>query len=895
MDKNRPVRVLMLEDSVNDAEIEEAALLSAGLSVECRRVTSRTEFESALESFAPDVVLLDYNLPGFDGRTALELMRQRYSDIPAVVSTGMLGDEAAVELLKAGASDYVLKDRPHRLPSAVKRAIEEGTRRRERIAAQRELEANLVLLRTEHESSPDGILVVDGTGRVISQNRRFVEMWRLPEDLRETISDAETLKFVTRNVNDPDAFAARVAYLYAHPEEKSREEIETMDGRTFDRFSSPMVDSQGKYLGRVWFFHDITEERAAEQQMRLFRLLIDKSNDTMMVIDPESLRVIDANERACINLGYTRDELLARQVFDLDPMATPEGSAATRRNLQASGKTIFESVHKRKDGTTFPVETSLSLATADRPYTLAVTRDITERKRAQKALEDSEVRFRTLIEDASDPVAIIGGDGAIVYASPATLEMSGYPAREMVGKNVGDFTHPDDASAIARQFAAVRETPGTVRRLVARLRHREGAWRSAEIVIRNRLGVAPIDGMVLTISDVTERERTLRALAAMRATDAVLVRASEEQTLSRQICNIMVEIGGYRMAWIGFPQMDEQKSIEVVATAGEAGPYLETPQITWDDSDLGSGPTGIAIRTGLPQVNRNYAAQSAPAVKRAEARERGYTACVAIPLAGREGVFGVITLYANDPAAFDDDEVALLEQLSADVSYGIEAMRERKQHALDLLRLEQIMEATIFAIAATVERRDAYTAGHQRRVAHLCVAIARELGLKPERVRGLELAAMIHDMGKIETPTEILTKPRSLSELEYAMIKLHPEAGYQILRNIDFPWPIAEMVRQHHEKIDGSGYPLGLKGEEILLESRILTVADVVEAMSSHRPYRAGWGIEAALYEIVKGRGTLFDAQVTDACTRLFREKRFQFEDAAAANAPGASIPARLM
>jgi HD-GYP domain-containing protein (c-di-GMP phosphodiesterase class II) len=152
---------------------------------------------------------------------------------------------------------------------------------------------------------------------------------------------------------------------------------------------------------------------------------------------------------------------------------------------------------------------------------------------------------------------------------------------------------------------------------------------------------------------------------------------------------------------------------------------------------------------------------------------------------------------------------------------------------------------------------------------------------------------MIHDVGKIEIPAEILTKPRSLSELEYSIVRLHPQAGYEILRNIDFPWPIADMVWQHHEKIDGSGYPRGLKGEEILLESRILTVADIVEAMSSHRPYRAGWGIDAALYEIVKGRGKLFDPQVTDICVRLIREERFKFEDSAPANAPPAELLAK--
>ncbi|HQT26759.1 MAG TPA: HD-GYP domain-containing protein [Burkholderiales bacterium] len=188
------------------------------------------------------------------------------------------------------------------------------------------------------------------------------------------------------------------------------------------------------------------------------------------------------------------------------------------------------------------------------------------------------------------------------------------------------------------------------------------------------------------------------------------------------------------------------------------------------------------------------------------------------------------------------------------------------------------MEDAIEAISATVEMRDPYTAGHQRRVSNLAAAIAKEMGLQEDRIYGISLAGIVHDLGKIHIPAEILSKPSRLGELEYSMIKIHPQAGYDILKGIDFPWPIAKIVLQHHERLDGSGYPGGLSGDDILLEARILSVADVVESMTSHRPYRPGLGLGAALDEIEKGRGSRYDPEAVDSCLRLFREHRFEFE-----------------
>ncbi len=193
-------------------------------------------------------------------------------------------------------------------------------------------------------------------------------------------------------------------------------------------------------------------------------------------------------------------------------------------------------------------------------------------------------------------------------------------------------------------------------------------------------------------------------------------------------------------------------------------------------------------------------------------------------------------------------------------------------------QLQQMLNGVIQVLALSVETRDPYTAGHQRRVAQLSEKMAKELGFSSEKIESIRMAGIIHDLGKLAIPTEILSMPRPLTDIEYQLIKTHVQVGYDILKDIQFPCPIAQIVLQHHERMDGSGYPFGLKDEEILPEARILAVADVVEAISSYRPYRPALGVDVALEEITKNKGRLYDPQMVDACLRLFKEKGFKLE-----------------
>jgi putative nucleotidyltransferase with HDIG domain len=338
-----------------------------------------------------------------------------------------------------------------------------------------------------------------------------------------------------------------------------------------------------------------------------------------------------------------------------------------------------------------------------------------------------------------------------------------------------------------------------------------------------------------------------------------------------------VNAGGYHLAWVGYVEHDAQKTVRPVAHSGYEPGYMEHASISWADDERGSGPVGIAIRSGQIQVVQDVMTDPRFELWRTNAERLGYGSVLVAPLVSDFETIGALSIHAEGVNAFDAGEIALLGELAGDMAFGIVTLRTRSAHEQSAERLQRSMEATIQVIAGTVEMRDPYTAGHQVRVAELAVAIAHKMGLGEQRVHGIRLAGMVHDLGKVRIPAEILSKPGKLTPIELELIKEHPEAGYEILKGVDFPWPVAQIVFQHHERQDGSGYPRGLKADDILLEARILAVADVVEAMSSHRPYRPSLGMELALQEIGADAGKRYDADVVRACLALFREKAFAF------------------
>ncbi len=242
--------------------------------------------------------------------------------------------------------------------------------------------------------------------------------------------------------------------------------------------------------------------------------------------------------------------------------------------------------------------------------------------------------------------------------------------------------------------------------------------------------------------------------------------------------------------------------------------------------------------------------------------EHGFRSSIGVPVSIDGEVDGALAIYAAETDAFDGRAIATLEDLAAELGYGIGRLRERQQ-------LDRAFSSAIDLLAAVVESRDPYTSGHQASVARLAEAIGREMGLDEHTLAGIHYGGRVHDIGKIAVPIEILTHPGRLDDQQMAVVRRHAEAGWEIANRFDWPWPIADMIRQHHERLDGTGYPLGLSGEQIRLESRIVAVADVYEAVAADRPYRASMGPERSWEIVASGRGTAFDPDVVDALERV--------------------------
>ena len=375
-----------------------------------------------------------------------------------------------------------------------------------------------------------------------------------------------------------------------------------------------------------------------------------------------------------------------------------------------------------------------------------------------------------------------------------------------------------------------------------------------------------------------ELEKRGWALSALSEAAATLARADSTDLLIQEVCAAIASQGPYILAWVGRAEEDEKKSVKVIGAYGSAIEYVKDIQLSWSEFEpSGLGPGGTCIRTGVPSVVIDSESDQGFLVWRERARKFGIRSAVGCPIPdGGNHPYGVLLVYSKVPNAFGSTEVQLFESLAQEIGFGLRSIE--RQHKLDdqihekqlvQERLAASLRATIEAMSKTMEWRDPYTAGHQKRVAFIAMAIAKKLGWSEERIQSLYMAGMVHDIGKVAVPSEILTKPTRLTDLEMQLVQGHVESGYQILKDIPFPWPIAEIVHQHHERLDGSGYPKGLKGDEICEEARILAVADTIEAMATHRPYRAARGLQAAMDEVRAEAGIKLDEKVVDAAFKL--------------------------
>ena len=375
------------------------------------------------------------------------------------------------------------------------------------------------------------------------------------------------------------------------------------------------------------------------------------------------------------------------------------------------------------------------------------------------------------------------------------------------------------------------------------------------------------------------------ALLAHAKASLALVRSNNRDDLISGVCNAIVNQSPYILAWVGLAMHDNLKTVQVIGSHGVAADYAKGIDVKWSpDTSAGKGPTGQCIQTSLPVLILDTENDPRFLPWRERSKPYGIRSVIAVPIKDHEPqAIAALTVYANLPNAFGEVEIQLFESLAKEIGFGLAAIEKQQLLDEEIKERERLndqliktLNSTIEAMSKTMEWRDPYTAGHQKKVALLSQAIARKLGWGEERIKGLYLAALVHDLGKIATPSEILTKPSMLTETELALIKEHPKTGYDILKDIPFTWPIAQAVYQHHERIDGSGYPNQLVGDAIIPEAKILAIADTIESMTSHRPYRPGLGLEKAILQVKSEAGKTLDPAICEVACQLLEQDEFQ-------------------
>jgi PAS domain S-box-containing protein len=701
------IRILILEDMEDDVLLLLRALKKGGYDPEYEVVDNSGDFINSMKSREWDLIISDYSMPGYNGIQALRTYKAMDIDIPFILVSGTIGEEVAVEAMREGAHDYLMKGSLQRLVPAIERELREARIRRQ------SREDSIALKKSEE---------------------KFAKAFRTSTDAI-AIAKACNGEFVDIN----DGFTRIFGY--------SREETIGKTSRELNIWQSDM-------------------ER-------------------------------DAFVTPLIENGVTRD----REVQFGSRSGTVITALISGEFLDIGGEQCI----------------------------LTFTKDITERRKAAKALEESESRLRNIIENANQIIFTIDKTGKVTFISPAWKRLMGYEEKDILGKVFLEFVHPHDLQIASSALETVIRTKHLIDPVVIRVKHRTGDWRWLRVsgsYLENLDPDVPQYGGIA--EDITEAKLSADKLRESNLRLNTLLEAIPDMVYLKDVNGTLLEVNRAYEEITGLPRD------RILGTGGEdflPEKILKMNRET-DQEVLRSGT--------MVQFNDLY----------------------------RSGEHEMYVSVRKVPLKDEDGTVTGIVGVTSDIT----DIRKSEQ------KYRSALEGAIQTMSRIVELRDPYTAGHQNRASRLAVEIGRSMGFSQERLEGVRVASLLYEIGKINVPSEILNKPGKISSMEYELIQGHPESAWDILKNIDFPWPVAEIVHQHHERMDGSGYPSGLKGEDILLEARILAVADVVEAMCSHRPYRPSLGIDKALEEIERGSGIIYDSQVADLCVELFREKGFVME-----------------
>ncbi len=609
----------------------------------------------------------------------------------------------------------------------------------------------------------------------------------------------------------------------------------------------PLFNENGEAVRYIGTVIDITEqkqiEEALKKQKERFKVLFDNHASVMLIIDPDTHNIVDANHAAVEFYGWAIEELQLMQAKQLT-LSTIDNLLDDIAKIRTSKLNRIIRQHKRADGLIRDVEITINRIVIDGKKLLyAVINDITDRKTAEKLILESNKRFSALFDNMLNGIAycrLIFEEGRpvdFVYeqVNPSFVKLTGLQHPE--GKKVSEVIpgiheqNPELLEIYAR--VAISGEPEQFELHLEAL----DMWLeiSAYSVQKERF--------VAIFDNITERKNAEQLIAEGKAKlEAALGSMSDAVFISDTKGNFL----HFNEAFATFHKFRNKE--ECARTFDEYPKFLEVYQLAGELVSVENWVVPRALR-GENGIGVEFR------VRRKDSGEIWFGSYNYAPLRNKDGCIVGSVVTARDIS----ERIAAEQKITGYVKL-----------------LENAMQGTLQAVAKVVEAHDPYTAGHERRVGILAADIGREMGLSEEKCQNLLLIGLVHDIGKISIPAEILTKPGKLSAIEFELVKTHAEQGYQILLDVEFSLPIARIIREHHERMDGSGYPQGLKGEEILVESRILAVADVLEAMASNRPYRLSLGIEQALKELEDNRVLHFDPEVVDAALRLFREKGYQ-------------------
>ena len=795
------LRTLLLEDDPRDARLTASVLEGGGYRVQFEVTDDLEFFRDRLKQAEYDVILADFNLRDWSALDALEVLKHSDKDVPLIVVTGVLGDEAAAECIKQGAADFVLKDRPARLPTAVNRALEERRLRREN---ERALESHLRLA-TIVESSGEGIVGTTLEGFITSWNKGA-----------ETLFGYSAREILGQPISalDPAERAEEAQQIFASLRRGgSIEQLETArvrkDGSLVDVSLSvfPLLDSRGKLTGLATIARDITERKRAEEKAqstaRQIKSILEAAGEGIYGVNRQGILTF-VNPTASRVLGYAAEELIGRSAHAIfhhsHPDGTPypvEGCPQVHLILHTGQALRCEDWYWRNDGSGFPVQLSATPIKESGEVVGAVVTfsDITERKRAEEMLRDQACR---------DPLTNL-------------------------------WNHRTILAILAKEVARASRTHTPV-------------------------AIAMID---------VDRFKTINDTYGHPAGDAVLREASRRLRATMRTYDSLGRYGGDEFMAV-FPACDSATAARLAETFRTRIDHkaIETPEgiipLTLSVGvaalgDLGEVKSETLVRIADAALYRaKTAGRNRVALATAEDIEKGVARC-------RLG---------GDLPGFDIPltELSALQhqwdQISA-ASLETSAQHPATQHAAALGNLESTCLEAMEALVTALDARDHETFGHSHRVRAYTRYLAQMAGYPAELLPWLERGAFLHDIGKFAVSDAILRKPAKLTPEEWVEMRKHPEAGHGILRSFPFLRPACDIVRHHHERFDGTGYPGGLKGAQIPLGARLFALADALDAMTSDRPYRKAPGFEAARNEILQMSAKQFDPQFVEVFRQI--------------------------